>query len=202
MELVPIFQYKPVPPITYWWIWMPLQEVNIYIGTQIRSGSTMINTHWHAKIDAQQLFYFMILSVERILNDLAVSIKGTLQRYPHNFYICQVRRMLSQEPWKYPSYRGGVHWLKYQSVHSCYSFAGKWSRKTRINESFQSLYPVTARLKKLLQKARVTAPAWHQEVHITILVFVLKAASEEHNVIRVLCGDLDCRLPARVRVQN
>ena len=20
MELVPIFQYKPVPPITYWWI--------------------------------------------------------------------------------------------------------------------------------------------------------------------------------------
>ena len=124
MELVPIFQYKPVPPITYGWMWMPLQEVNISIGTQIRSGSTMINTHWHAKIDAQQLFYFMILSVERILIDLAVSIKGTWQRYPQNFYICQ-------EPWKYPSYRGGAHWLKYQSVHSCYSFAGKWSRKTR-----------------------------------------------------------------------
>ena len=77
---------------------MPLQEVNIPIGTQIRSGSTMINTHWHAKIDAQQLFYFMILPVERILIDLAVSIKGTLQRCPHNFYICQIRRMLSQEP--------------------------------------------------------------------------------------------------------
>ena len=58
---------------------MPLQEVNITIGTQIRSGSTMINTHWHAKIDAQQLFYFMILPVERILIDLAVSIKGTLK---------------------------------------------------------------------------------------------------------------------------
>ena len=181
---------------------MPLQEVNISIDTQIRSGSTMINTHWYAKIDAQQLFYFMILPVERILIDLAVSIKETLQRYPQNFYICQVRRMLSQEPWKYPSYRGGAHWLKYQSVHSCYSFAGKWSRKTRINESFQSLYPVTAWLKKLLQKNRVTAAAWHQEVHITSLVFVLKAASEEHNVIRVLCGDLDCRLPAPVRVQN
>ena len=72
MELVPIFQYKPVPPITYWWIWMSLQEVNISIGTQIRSGSTMINTHWHAKIDAQQLFNFMILPVGRILIDLAV----------------------------------------------------------------------------------------------------------------------------------
>ena len=150
MELVPIFQYKPVPPITHWWIWMSLQEVNISIGTQIRSGSTMINTHWHAKIDAQQLFNFMILPVGRILIDLAVSITGTLQRCPQNFYICQVRRMLSQEPWKYPSYRGGAHWLKYQSVHICYSFAEKWSRKTRISESFQPLYPVTAWMKKLL----------------------------------------------------
>ena len=50
---------------------------------------------------------------------------------------------------------------------------------------------------------RVTAPAWHQEVHIiTILFLVLKAVSEEHSVIRVLCGDIDCRLPALVRVQN
>ena len=34
--------------------------------------------------------------------------------------------------------------------------------------------------------------------------FVLcsKAASEEHNVIRVLCDDIDCRLPALTRVQN
>ena len=41
------------------------------------------------------------------------------------------------------------------------------------------------------------------EVHIAILFFVLKAVSEEHNVIRVLCGDIDCRLSARVlRVQN
>ena len=115
MELVPIFQYKPVPPITYWWIWMSLQEVNISIGTQIRSGSTMINIDWHVKIDAQQLFYFMILPVGRILIDLAVSIKGTLQRCPQNFYICQVRRMLSLEPWKYPSYRIS-YWLWYHSL--------------------------------------------------------------------------------------
>ena len=107
MELVPIYQYKPVPLITYWWIWMPLQEVNISIGTQIRSGSTMINTHWHAKIDAKHLFYFMILPVGRILIDPTVPIKWTLQRCPQIFYIYQVRRMLSQEPWKYPSYRWG-----------------------------------------------------------------------------------------------
>ena len=31
-----------------------------------------------------------------------------------------------------------------------------------------------------------------------VVFFVLKAASGEHNVIRVLCGDIDCRLPARV----
>ena len=95
---------------------MPLQEVNISIGTQIKSGSTMINTHWHARIDAQQLLYFMILPVGRLLIDLAVSIKGTLQKCPHNFYIWQVQRMLSQEPWKYPSHRGGAHWLKHQST--------------------------------------------------------------------------------------
>ena len=64
---------------------MPLQEVNISIGTQIGSGSTMINTHWHAKIDAKHLFYFMILPVGRILIDPTVSIKGTLQRCPQNF---------------------------------------------------------------------------------------------------------------------
>ena len=199
MELVPIFQYRPVPPITYWWIWMSLQEVNISISTQIRSGSTMINSHWYAKIDAQQLINFMILPVGRSLIDLAVSITGTLQRCPQNFYICQVRRMLSQEPWKYPSYRGGAHWLKYQSVHS---FAEKWSRKARINESFQPLYPVTAWMTKP-RESQSNGPYLTSEVHIAILLFVLKAASEEHNVIRVLCGDIDCRLPARaLRVQN
>ena len=97
MELVPIFQYKPVPLITYWWIWMPLQEVNISIGTQIRSGSTMINTHWHAKIDAKHLFYFMILPVGRILIDPTVPIKGTLQRCPQNFlYLSGTKNAL---PW-------------------------------------------------------------------------------------------------------
>ena len=138
MELVPIFQYKPVPPITYWWIWLSLQEVNISIGTQIRSGSTMINNHWHAKIDAQQLFNFMILPVGRILIDLAVSITGTLQRCPQNFNICQVRRMLSQEPWKYPSYRGGAHCLEVRSWEVI---------KKNKNESFQPFMRITTRLK-------------------------------------------------------
>ena len=137
MGLVPIFQYKPVPPITCWWIWMSLQEVNISIGTQIWSGSTMINTDWHVKIDAQQLFYFMILPVGRILIDLAVSIKGTLQRCPQNFYIWQVRRMLSLEPRKYPSYRGGGPLVKISKCTQLLQLRWEVIKKTRINESFQ-----------------------------------------------------------------
>ena len=57
------FNLNPVPPITYWWIWMPLQEVTISIGTHTRSGSTMIISPWHVKIDTQELFFFMILPV-------------------------------------------------------------------------------------------------------------------------------------------
>ena len=38
----------------------------------------MIQTPWHAEIDAQQIFYFVILSVVGTLIDLAVSIKKRL----------------------------------------------------------------------------------------------------------------------------
>ena len=65
---------------------MSLQEVNISIGTHIWSGSSMINTDWHVKIDAQQLFYFMILPVGRILIDLAVSIKE-IYKDAHRIFI-------------------------------------------------------------------------------------------------------------------
>ena len=41
----------------------------------------MINTPWHAKIDAQELFYFMILPVVGTLTDLAVSMKARLELY-------------------------------------------------------------------------------------------------------------------------
>ena len=52
-------------------------------------------------------------------------------------------------------------------------------------------------------ESQSNGPYLTSEVHIAILFFVLKVASEEQNVIRVLCGDIDCRLPARVlRVQN
>ena len=76
--------------------------------------------------------------------------------------------------------------------------------KTKINESFQKLYLVAAWMSKLLLwRARVPASTWYQDVDIIILLFVLKSASEEHNVIRVLCGDMEFCLPAHVlRVQN
>ena len=159
----------------------------------------MINTHWHAKIDAQQLFNCLILPVGRILIDLAVSITGTLQRCPQNFYICQVGRMLSQEPWKYPSYRGAAHWLKYQSVQLRWEVIkknkNKWELPAHVSShSLDEETPV---------ESQSNCPCLTSEVHIAILFFVLKAASEEHNIIRVLCGDIDCRLPARVLcVQN
>ena len=128
MELVPIFQYKPVPPITYWWIWMSLQEVNISIGTQIRSCSTMINTDWHVKIDAQQLFYFMILPVGRILIDLAVSIKGTLQRSTKNALPRTMKVPIVQR------------WDPLLKISKCTQLLQlRWEviKKTRIHESFQ-----------------------------------------------------------------
>ena len=38
----PYFNIKPVPPTTYWWIWMPLHGVKISTGTETRSSSTVI----------------------------------------------------------------------------------------------------------------------------------------------------------------
>ena len=60
---------------------MPLEGVKISIGTHTRSSSTMINTPWHAKIDAQELFYFMILPVGGTLIDPAVALKKRLELY-------------------------------------------------------------------------------------------------------------------------
>ena len=92
--MVPIFQYKLVPPITYWWIWMSLQEVNISIGTQIRSGSTMINTHWHAKIDAQQLFNLYIASWKN-LNWSSCLNNGNFAKMPTEFlYLSSMKNAL------------------------------------------------------------------------------------------------------------
>ena len=41
----------------------------------------MINTPWHAKIDARELFYFMILPVGGTLINLSVSMKARLELY-------------------------------------------------------------------------------------------------------------------------
>ena len=62
---------------------MPLQGVKISVGTQTKSGSTMVNTPWHVKIAATQLFYFMILSVGGNLNVPAVSMKARLELYTY-----------------------------------------------------------------------------------------------------------------------
>ena len=117
---------------TYWWIWMPLQRAKISIGTYTRSGSTMINTPWHAKIDAQELFYFMILPVGWTLIDLVVSMNFT--QMPMELW--HVRWMLSQEPWENPLCGGGAPLVTTWN-YRCYCFTEKWSWKTRLNGSFQ-----------------------------------------------------------------
>ena len=71
----------------------------------------------------------------------------------------------------------------------CYCVTEK-SWKNIINESFQHLYPVAAWMNELPWKARVTASTWYHEVDIATLFFALKAASEEHNVIRIFYGDM------------
>ena len=194
------FNINPVPPITYWWIRMPLLGTKISIGTHTRNGSTMINTPWHLEINAQELFYFMILPVggtwsnwSRCLSD---SKAWTLHRCPWNFDIWQIRWMLSQEPWQNPPWGGEVPLVTTWN-YRCYCFDEKWSWKTRLNGRSQHLYPVAAWVNKLMYKARLIASTWH-DVDITILFVVLKDASEEHNVIRRLCGAMYFCLPAPV----
>ena len=113
------------------------REVKISIGTHTRSGSTMINTPWHAKIEAQDLFYFIIVPIGGTLIDLAVSMK-VRHRCPWNFAIWQLRWMLSQEPWENSSCGGGVPLVTTWN-YRCYCFAEKRSWKTRLNESFQHI---------------------------------------------------------------
>ena len=203
MGLVPIFQYKPVPPITYWWIWMSLQEVNISIGTQIRSGSTMINTHWHAKIDAQQLFNCLILPVGRILIDLAVSITGTLQRCPQNFLYLSSRKNALPGTMKVPVVQ---RWGPLVKISKCTQLLQlRWEviKKNKNKWELPALVSSHSLDEETPVESQSNGPCLTSEVHIAILFFVLKAASEEHSIIRVLCGDIDCRLPAPVLcVQN
>ena len=54
---------------------------------------------------------------------------------------------------------------------------------------------VMAWMNELVWKIRVRTSTWHHEVDIIILFFDVKAASEEHNVIRVLCGNMDFTSP-------
>ena len=58
---------------------MPLQGVKISIDTHTRSGSTVFTTPCHAKIDAQEFFYLVILPVGGSLIDPAVSMKARLE---------------------------------------------------------------------------------------------------------------------------
>ena len=197
MSWPPHFNIHPVPPITYWWIWMPLQWVKTSIGTQTRSGSTIIKTPWHAKIDAHQLFYFVILSVGGTLIDLAVSMKTRLlYTDAHGTLIFDKYEECSSKNHDRACHMemGATGYnIKLQMLLLCWEVI----MEIRINESFQHLYPATAWMNELLWIARVTASTWHHEVDITILFLVLKAAWWQSNTMSSGCGDF-C-LPACVQ---
>ena len=115
----PYFNINHAPPINYWWIWMPLEEVKISIGKHTRSSSTMINTPWHAKIDAQELFYFMILPGGGTLIDPAVSLKTRLELYTDahgtlifdNYYGCSPKNHERTHRAEV-----GYHWLQHETT--------------------------------------------------------------------------------------
>ena len=70
---LPYFNINPVPQITYWWIWMPLQA---------ESKSPLVHTLGVAQHDQHSLAcYFMILPVGGTLIDLSVSMKAKLELY-------------------------------------------------------------------------------------------------------------------------
>ena len=93
--------------------------VKIAIGTHTRSGSTMLNTPWYAKIDAQELFYFMILPVGGTLIDLAVSMKARLELYTdvHGTLIFDIYDECSSKNHERTHHAEvGYHWLQHKTT--------------------------------------------------------------------------------------
>ena len=78
------------------------------------------HTPWHAKIDAQQLFYFMILPVGGALIDLAVPMKARLELYTdaHGTLIFEKyeeRSPKNHERTRHVEVRD--HWLQHQTTY-------------------------------------------------------------------------------------
>ena len=155
----PFFNINSVPPITYWWIWMPLQEGKISIGTHTRCGATMINTSWHAKIDAQKLFYFMILPFGGTIIDLAVSKKAKLELSTdaHGTLIFDNYDECSPKNYE-RTHRAevGYHWLQHETTDVTASPWNDHENKTK----WELLYPVAAWMNELLYKGRLTASTY------------------------------------------
>ena len=107
---------------------MPLQEVNISIGTQIRSDSTVINTHWHAHRCPTAIHD---IASSKNLNWSSRLNEENFTKMPTKFLYLSSTKNALPRTMKVPAVQRWAHWLKYQSVHSCYSFAEKWSRKNK-----------------------------------------------------------------------
>ena len=108
--------------------------VKISIGTHTRSGSTMINTTWHAKIDAQELFYFMIFPVGGKLIDLAGAMKARLELYTdaHGALIFDNYDKCSPKNHERTHrVEVGYHWLQHKTTYVTASPRSDYENKTK-----------------------------------------------------------------------
>ena len=86
----------------------------------------MINTPWHAKIDAQQLVCLMILPVGGALIDLSVSMKARLELYTNAHGTLIFYKYEECSPKNHERTRRVQVGT---SNYRCYCFAEKLSRK-------------------------------------------------------------------------
>ena len=108
--------------------------VKISIGTHTRSGSTMINTPWHAKINVQELFYFMILPVGVIFIDLAVSMKAWLELFAYAHGTLTFDNYVECSPKNHGrTHRTevGYHWLQLENTDATASPRSDHKNKTK-----------------------------------------------------------------------
>ena len=105
------------------------------------------------------------------LND---SNAWTLHRCPWNFDIWQLQLTTALPR----TTRGPIVWrwgtIGYNMKLQILPFRREMIMQTRLNGSFQHLYPVAAWMNDLLQKARLTASSWYHDVDITKEFLVLK----------------------------
>ena len=174
---------------------MPLKGAKISICTHTRGGSTMIKTPWHAKIDAQELFYFMTLPVGGTLIDLALSMKARLEftHMPMELWYLTTTMNALPITMRNPSC-GGVVPLVTTWIYRCYCCAEKWSWKT-------TKWEFSAHVSSCSLEERTAVESQINGLYLTLWCRHHKTVLGSKSctsVTRMLYGDTDLCLPTLV----